>query len=270
MSTKIERGLVETSFGYLHYRAAGAGTPIMLLHVNQQSSALWLEMMEALAPAMRVVAVDYPSHGGSDHIANQPTIADYARAIIEVADALGLERFAVLGEATGAAVAADLSGDYASRVSKIVMINCPVNKESPEEMLAPFKGTFRPADPTGFPALRTLEFILETDPRHSPMHPTQDWMDRVNRAQIESGRDRWQALTALAHYDMIAGLGRVAHPVMLFTTEHFYFREHLPEIFATLGDRLAAAHDIPGGRVCAGWEFAHQIGPQVIAFAAGR
>lgn len=263
---KVARKLAETSFGYLHYREAGAGEPIVLLHVNQQSSALYLEMIDELAPFMRVVAPDYPSHGGSDPIDYQPTIADYAHAVIQVMDHAGIERFAILGEATGTAVAAELSGTYPDRVSRLVLINTPVNKVSPEEMLAPFKGTFRPSDPTGFPALRTIDFMLETDPKHSPMNPTQDWMDRVNRSQIEVGRNRWQALTALAHYDMIAGLSRVTHPVMMFTTEHFYFRESLPEIFETLGSNLVEALDIAGGRVCAGWEFAHFIGPRSLPF----
>lgn len=267
---EIERKLVKTLFGYLHYRQAGSGEAIVLLHVNQQSSALYREMIEELAPALRVVAPDYPSHGASDPIDYQPTIADYARAVIEVLDHAGVERFAVLGEATGAAVAAELSGSYPDRVTKVVLVNAPVSKVSPEEMLAPFKSTFRPADPTGFPMLRTIDFMLETDPKHSPMHPTQDWMDRVNRAQIEVGRNRWQALTALAHYDMIAGLSRVRHPVMMFTTEHFYFREHLPEIFETLGANLVEARDIPGGRICAAWEFAHLIGPAIIPFVVGR
>ncbi len=36
----IERGLVKTGLGHIHYRAAGADQPVMLFHINQQSSAL--------------------------------------------------------------------------------------------------------------------------------------------------------------------------------------------------------------------------------------
>lgn len=262
----VVRRLVKTSFGYLHYRIAGAGPAIVLLHVNQQSSALYREMMEQLTPAMQVVAPDYPSHGASDPIDYQPTIADYAHAVIEVMDDAGIDRFAILGEATGAAVAAELSGSYPDRVTRIVLVNTPVNRVTAEEMLAPFKSTYRPADPTGFPLLRTVQFMLETDPKHSPMQPTQDWMDRVNRAQIECGRNRWQALTALAQYDMVAGLGRISHPVLMFTTEHFYYRHELPAIAGILGDHLVEAIDIPGGRICAAWEFAHVIGPRSLPF----
>ena len=44
---------------------------------------------------------------------------------------------------------------------------------------APIKDGLRPADASGFPLPRTLEFLLEHDPGHAPMHPTQAWMDRV-------------------------------------------------------------------------------------------
>ena len=131
MAADIERGLVKSSYGYLHYRAAGQGQPIVLLHINQQSSALYLEMIEALAPHMRPIAIDYPSHGMSDHIAQQPAIADYARATIEILDALGIRQTMVLGEATGAGVAVELAGAYPDRVTKAVLVNCPFIEETP-------------------------------------------------------------------------------------------------------------------------------------------
>jgi pimeloyl-ACP methyl ester carboxylesterase len=263
---KTIRKLADTSFGQLHYRDVGTGEAIVLLHVNQQSSTSYFEMISELSPHMRVIAPDYPSHGGSDHIDYQPTINDYARAVIEVLDDADIKNFAILGEATGAAVAAEISAMHPDRVTKIVLVNTPVNKESPEAMLAPFKSDFRPADPSGFPATRTIEFMLTKDPKHSPMNPTQSWMDRVNTSQMECGRDRWQALTALAHYDMISALAKVTQPVLMFTTEHFYFRDALPEIYETLADNLVKAIDIEGGRICAAWEYAHLIGPKTVDF----
>lgn len=53
----------------------------------------------------------------------------------------------------------------------------------------------------GLPTTRTLEFVLAHDPEHAPLHPTQTWMDRINVAQVEAGRERWQALNALDRYD---------------------------------------------------------------------
>ena len=69
MPIDIKRGLVRTHLGHIHYRESGSGPAIVLLHINQQSSELMLELMAALSPRMRAIAIDYPSHGGSDHVA---------------------------------------------------------------------------------------------------------------------------------------------------------------------------------------------------------
>jgi hypothetical protein len=151
-------------------------------------------------------------------------------------------------------------------VRKVVLLNCPMIDESVEDTLAPFKSTFRPSDPTGFPALRTVEFMLKTDPEHSPVDPTQDWMDRINRAQVEAGRDRWQMLTALAMFDMLGHLEKIEQEVLLLTAEHFYWihRRHLAE--AAL--RNVTSETLVGARICIGWERAAEIAPKVVAFAA--
>lgn len=265
--TKIERGLAETRFGYIHYRTAGAGEPLVLMHINQQSSDLYREMIEALAPRFRVVAVDYPSHGCSDHIPFQPTIADYAECVDAVMQGLGHARYGVLGEATGAGVAAELAATRPDRVIRCVLINCPVIDEDPEQALAEFRDDLRPADETGFPRIRSIEWLLTHDPVHAPVAPDQDWMDRLNRAQIECGRDRWQALTALFHYDLAAAQRQIECPVLLLLGEHFYCRDRADEICGRIRD--VRFRELPGARFCAGWERASEIAEHVARFAAG-
>jgi pimeloyl-ACP methyl ester carboxylesterase len=262
----IERGLVQTSYGYIHYRTAGSGEPIVLMHINQQSSDLYREMMEALAPKFRVVAVDYPSHGSSDHIPVQPSIADYASCVDEVMQALGHARYNVLGEATGAGVAVELSATRKDKVIRCVLVNCPIIDEKPDEVLGEFKTDLRPADETGFPRIRSIDWLLTHDPVHAPFAPDQDWMDRLNRAQIECGRDRWQALTALVHFDMTAAQKEIECPVLLLVGEHFYCRDRADEIVGRIRD--CRMFEMTGARFCAGWERAGEIAGRVIAFAA--
>ena len=102
---QIERGLVKARLGTIHYRSAGAGPPVMLFHINQQSSALMRELMECLAPSFRAIAMDYPSHGHSDPIDFHPSFDDYSECAIAVMDALGVAKASVMGEAVGAGVA---------------------------------------------------------------------------------------------------------------------------------------------------------------------
>jgi pimeloyl-ACP methyl ester carboxylesterase len=129
---------------------------------------------------------------------------------------------------------------------------------------APLKGGLRPADASGFPLPRTLEFVLEHDPGHAPMHPSQSWMDRVNVAQIEAGRDRWQALDALHQYDIGENLKRITCPALLLIGEHFYYARHRGEFAARV--RNLRTEIIAGARFCMTWERADDIGPRVIGF----
>jgi pimeloyl-ACP methyl ester carboxylesterase len=266
MAVEIERGLVKTSAGYIHYRAAGQGEPIMLLHINQQSSALYLELMQALAKDLRAIAIDYPSHGMSDHVTAQPTISDYARWVVEVMDTLDVKKASALGEAVGAAVAIELGAAFAERIEKVVLVNCPfyADRGTADRRHAPLKQGLRPSDSSGFPVTRTIEFLLEKDPGHAPMRPTQSWMDRVNVAQVEAGRDRWQALDALHQYDIGANLGRLRAPVMLLMGEFFYYVD-LRDQFAARIKKLQS-HTIPDARFCMTWERADEVAHRTVQF----
>ena len=262
----IERGLVKTSLGYIHYRAAGSGNALVLLHMNQQSSAMYLELMAVLAPHLHAIAIDYPSHGMSDHIYVQPTIADYARNVLEVMDALGLKTANFLGESGGAVVCVELAGAFAERVEKIVLVNSPwyPDNKTATRNHGVLKSGARPSDASGFPTTRTLEFVLANDPAHAPMQPTQSWMDRINRAQLEAGRERWQVLDALHQYDMPANLPRVQRPALQLTGEHFVYLKDHPE-FASRIPGLRQ-YVIAGGRCCVAWEKADEIGTRTIEF----
>lgn len=264
--SKVERGLVATDFGYIHYRAMGQGPAVMISHVNQQSSALMLELMAALAPDMRAVAIDYPSHGHSDHLSEQPTIGTYAECVVQVMDALGIETACAMGEAVGAAVTTELAGRWPARIRRAVLVNCPWYSEvrDADESHEPLIGRLRPADDSGFPTTRTIEFMLEQDPSHAPMAPTQSWMDRINVAQLEAGRDRWQALAALRLFPFPEKLSAIACPTLLLIGEHFHYLKFREEFARRIPD--VTIEEVPGGRFCMTWERAEEIGRRAVEF----
>jgi pimeloyl-ACP methyl ester carboxylesterase len=263
---QIERGLVKTALGYIHYRTAGTGEPVMLFHINQQSSALMLELMQALAPKFRVVAMDYPSHGHSDPVPGQPGFADYAACAIEVMDHLKITQVSVLGEAVGAGVSIHLANTWPDRVNKVVLVNCPFSPERGRTAVhvRELQNGLRPEDPSGFPLTRTIDFMLEKDPGHAPMHPSQSWMDRINTTQLEVGRNRWQAVTALANFDMDDGLRRLRQPTLLLLGEHFYYAKFVDEMMSRI--QISRHAILPGGRFCMTWERAEEIATHVSSF----
>ena len=99
------------------------------------------------------------------------------------------------------------------------------------------------------------------------MHPDQSWMDRINVAQLETGRDRWQALDALNAYDIKAGLGAIPCPTLLLMGEHFHYTALLEQYTSRLR-HLAQAHVIQNARFCMVWEKAGELAGHVRPFLA--
>jgi pimeloyl-ACP methyl ester carboxylesterase len=241
----------------------------MLFHINQQSSALMLELMASMASAFRTIAIDYPSHGHSDPIDFQPGFDLYAECAIAVMEACGIARASVMGEAVGAGVAVCMANSHPGRVDKVVLINCPFSPDRGRTAthVQELKSGLRPEDASGFPLTRTIGFILEKDPGHAPVRPSQSWMDRINTAQMEVGRNRWQAVTALANFDVGDGLSRLAQPTLLLLGEHFYYARFLNDMIVRVKDLRHVV--LPGGRFCMSWERAGEIGEYATAFLQG-
>jgi pimeloyl-ACP methyl ester carboxylesterase len=236
----------------------------MISHINQQSSALMIELLQALAPDFRAIAIDYPSHGHSDHFAGQPTIEDYARCVIEVMDALKIERAFALGEAVGAGVSYALGAGWTQRIDKVVAINTPYFEKGGSDIADIAK--VRPSDASGFPAPRSLDFMLANDPDPAPIAPTQSWMDRINTAQLEIGRDRWQAVQAYAGFDLFGTLAKLTCPVLMLYGEKFIYGKYRDRVHA--GCPRATLDIVPGGRFCMTWERANDIAQHARTFLA--
>ena len=264
MTQPIERGLAKTFAGHIHSRACGSGPVVMISHINHQSSALMIELLQALAPNFRAIAIDYPSHGHSDHFAGQPTIEDYARCVIEVMDQLKIERAFALGEAVGAGVSYALGARHKQRIDKVIAINTPYFETGGNDIADIAK--VRPSDSSGFPAPRSLEFMLANDPDHAPIKPTQSWMDRINTAQFEVGRDRWQAVQAFASFDLIGTLGMLDCPVLMLYGEKFIYRKYRRQVHDACPH--ATVEIIRGGRFCMTWERATDIAQHAKTFLA--
>ncbi len=109
-SADIEQIQIETGGFVFDALAAGpeSGEPVLLLHGFPSSNWQWREQLEALGLAgYRAVA---PNQRGYSAGARPPAIADYAMPIlifdvVGIADALGWDRFHLVGHDWGASVA---------------------------------------------------------------------------------------------------------------------------------------------------------------------
>lgn len=99
---------VDTEFGTTHVRRSGdpAGSPIMLIHPNTGTSLAWWRLVEPLAEAHNVFALDTIGALGRSVQTKPITGApDYATWLGEVIDGLGAERPHLVGYSEGGYVA---------------------------------------------------------------------------------------------------------------------------------------------------------------------
>jgi pimeloyl-ACP methyl ester carboxylesterase len=109
--------------GQVHGVAAGsgAGTPLLLLHQTPRSVDEFAEVMPLLARERRVIALDTPGYGCSDRVPGRPSVADYAGAVVQVLDALGIGQVIVVGHHTGAVIAVEMAAQFPQRVERVVL-----------------------------------------------------------------------------------------------------------------------------------------------------
>jgi pimeloyl-ACP methyl ester carboxylesterase len=98
MSVKVSSGAVTLN---VDVQGPENGAPVVLLHAFPLSSRMWDPQIAALRDRHRVVAPDYRGFGESDLGDGQYTIELFVDDLLEVLDALGLERVTACGLSMG-------------------------------------------------------------------------------------------------------------------------------------------------------------------------
>ena len=105
----------------------GSGPPlIQMAHFPSNMEAEPREVLNwkttsAIARHRRVIRFDYRGSGLSERQFTDPMTACWSSDILAVADAAGLDRFAVWGQSSGAFYAVHLASDYPDRVSHLIV-----------------------------------------------------------------------------------------------------------------------------------------------------
>jgi pimeloyl-ACP methyl ester carboxylesterase len=93
----------------VHYRRAGTGPALLMLHQSPQSSADLVPVIEQWQQHFTVIAPDTPGYGCSDPLGVADALMeDFAASVLEFMDAVGVTRAGVYGFHTGASIAVAL------------------------------------------------------------------------------------------------------------------------------------------------------------------
>lgn len=119
---------VAVSTGTLRLRRGGEGPPLLLLHGNPQTHAMWHKVAPALARNHTVVCPDLRGYGGSfkppvsaDHAAYAKR--EMAKDMAELMTHFGHDAFLVAAHDRGARVAHRLALDHPQRVQKLALMD---------------------------------------------------------------------------------------------------------------------------------------------------
>jgi haloacetate dehalogenase len=119
---------IEVTDGPMRLRRGGSGPPLLLLHGNPQTHAMWNAVAPELAKQFTVICPDLRGYGGSLKPPATDDHAPYAkkamaRDMAEVMAHFGHTRFLVGSHDRGARVAHRLAIDYPDRVEKLAVLD---------------------------------------------------------------------------------------------------------------------------------------------------
>ncbi|PZW38527.1 haloacetate dehalogenase [Humitalea rosea] len=109
-------------------RRAGSGPPLLLLHGNPQTHAMWHRLAPVLAQTHTVICPDITGYGLSDKPPLSPDHAAYAKREMAadmhaVMQAEGFERYGVVSHDRGARVAHRLALDFPDAVERLCVMD---------------------------------------------------------------------------------------------------------------------------------------------------
>jgi lipase len=135
----------------------GTAEPVIAVHGITANSHAWLAVDRALEGRAALLAVDLRGRGDSHALPPPYGMEAYARDLLAVLDACGLERAVLVGHSLGAYAVARFAADHPERVRAAVLVdggltNPGLEDVDPEPFLAAFLG----------PAMARLEMTFPT------------------------------------------------------------------------------------------------------------
>ena len=145
----------------LAYRELGDGPPVLLLHGWPTSSFLWRRVMEPIAHANRVIAVDLPGFGASDKpLGIRYSFEFFARTLDLFLAELGVDQVGLAVHDLGGPIGVHWAVERPGRVTRLALLNTLVYPEFSEATKAFVRACLTPGLREDITSSAGLESIL--------------------------------------------------------------------------------------------------------------
>jgi len=262
----IEHRFVDVPGATIHCAIAGSGLPVLLLHQTPRSWDEYRDVLPWLARRYRPIAIDTPGYGDSSRPPlGKDSIERWAAAAVSTLDALGIERFAVVGHHTGAVIATEIAAAWPQRVEAAVL-------SAPALVDAAFRA--RHAGPS-----RVDNVARSADGSHlsalwrirQPWYPDGDieLLERFVIDALKAGPRAAEGHAVVARYVMETRLPLIRCPVLVIapTADPHAYPQARPLADAIPGSRYV---EIDGGMVPLPDQMPARFAEVVLAFLDGQ
>lgn len=172
--------------------------PLLMLHGWLDNAGSHARLAPLLAARWQVIALDLPGHGHADHLpaGTGYHYLDYVQTMLAAADALQLERYALLGHSLGAGIASLMAAATPQRIEHLLLIEGlgPLGDDG-THTLQRFRDALAPRGDNGKPrrVFRSIEQAISARSLASSLH-TELARPIVERGLMEvDGGWRWRS-----------------------------------------------------------------------------
>lgn len=241
---RVHGGYVESDWGQVHYRIAGASGPwVALFHESPLSGRVWEHVLAHLGEDARVVAFDTPGYGASDQPPSEThEIPEYATVLARAASELGMSDVVFGGVHTGASLAIEAAHVFDRGTTGVVLSGVPLFTD---EERADFIANWTPDAPYDTEgsqfgwAIQRYQHIwpdVTADALHVAVTELMRVVDRYD----------WGYQAAFRH-DPRRPLATLEHPVLLLDAENDMLADKDPLAIKLARDaRLVSMPGLPG------------------------
>lgn len=179
MAINVTKGFVRVSGRDVHYRVAGQGPAVVMLHDSPRSSLLHIRSLELFSDEFRVYAFDTPGYGQSDPLSAGATIDDFGDALAATLKALGLQGATVYAFHTSSKIALACATRHSDLIGNLLLdgISVPESVAS-DTFIERYMSAFEP-DLTG-------AYIAKQWTKTRDLHRYFPWFDISPKARMPS------------------------------------------------------------------------------------